>query len=464
VASQRLATTPHLMSLEHGPQRSLVLLGVLNALPGRQKIWRCALLRAQPWPGRAVFVVGEPLRRDLLYIPHMPSDILRVPIAESNKNGAVVFGTVTAFVKFGAFLQYAYHQPEPLIARADDDSFVSLPMLVTYATVLGQQAFPSARIYAGTFEWFNWIPSKLKSTGWGNGPRQATAAGRRLHKCVQDGQSASYCLGPYMFAKGPLVLLSRDLTRAVARSDAFTTAMAKARSSDVARAGQRVDDDVQLGVWIAALANVSYVSLHSRVWRERYAHQSWAGARIEPSVVLALHKWPWPCWLRTIDTVQGLAAHVVGAAESMAESRSAQPTPQPPLIQCTPKSCAYEGTCAHTREAQFTCRFVRLPALQVPDATPPSKMGTVGWVGMQRSPPAWIELRSASGSRAPQPPYVSCNDRWNSTFARERLVPMADVMNGGGGRGRGAWGNEEAGVTAQAWPTPDCRAMWDAIS
>ena len=100
---------------------------------------------------------------------------------------------------------------------------------------------------------YNYIPALFKSTAHSFGVGGARTFGKHLHNCtssaVRGSSVSSGCVGPFAFAKGPLLLLSRAVARDAAR----------AGSADVARAktflpASRVDDDVILGSLVALAA------------------------------------------------------------------------------------------------------------------------------------------------------------------------------------------------------------------
>lgn len=147
-----------------------VLIGVISGHAARRPPMRCAFARLHPSRGRLLFVVGgdeteSAEEADLLRVPGVREFVHYHNTATSNASATGWHGTgsVSSYLKQTYFLQYAARQPEALVARMDDDSFVSLPALLAHAAALA----PFAPFYAGVFEWYSLAPARLKSTGHG---------------------------------------------------------------------------------------------------------------------------------------------------------------------------------------------------------------------------------------------------------------------------------------------------------
>ena len=116
-------------------------------------------------------------------------------------------GTFSTYFKQAAFLRFAATQPEPLIARADDDAFISPHMLVAYAHLLSKLQQP---IYGGVFEWISWRAAKLEATGFSYGLSEARGRAKAPHRncsrSVPGADSAAYDRMPRAVCvrKGPL--------------------------------------------------------------------------------------------------------------------------------------------------------------------------------------------------------------------------------------------------------------------
>ena len=94
-------------------------------------------------------------------------------------NKRVQTGSVTTYWKLADFLTYAATQPEPMIARGDDDVLISPRMLIAHARLLlTLPQLPAAAaadtrrgdaavrqrvpyVFAGVFEWYSWAPATL---------------------------------------------------------------------------------------------------------------------------------------------------------------------------------------------------------------------------------------------------------------------------------------------------------------
>lgn len=338
-------------------------------------MWRCALRAHGPWAGRPLFVVGRGRAGTDAH------DLLRVDVEEgrcggrssASGRGGVCSQSVTGIVKLAALLRYAARQPERWVARCDDDTFVSLPALELHAARL-----PAAqRVVAGNFEWYNFIPNRFKSVGWGYGPRNAMR-NARAYNCSVDGSTrdpfhGDPCWGPINFPKGPLVLMSRSAVRDIVDSgtssfEADLTRLAAVEAKFGAR--RYFSTDVLLGWWLSRVRELAYVELATWwVWREaeggdaanywlpgdaprRYPTAQATTRAVDASRILALHKFPWRCWPALGAMVGGLTVRV---------------TPQ--RVDCHRparlRGCSQRRLCAHT-DPQYSCAFPDPPAVGEP--------------------------------------------------------------------------------------------------
>lgn len=219
---------------------------------------RCAMRIQQCIACRILFLVGEstPKPKDIT-----SSDVLHVHVQEAlqsymegnrtsrpGQRGGTLTATLTTYLKVARFLEHAAVSPEPMIARADDDTFLSLHMLEAYAGAL--LSLGRGRVYAGVLEHSNWVPSLLVSTGWGLTWGAARARGRKFSNCSRNRTPASRCHGPFPFAKGPLLFVSRSAVRTLLRETSFATDVAAAPGI-AARAHAMVHDDIALGAWFS---------------------------------------------------------------------------------------------------------------------------------------------------------------------------------------------------------------------
>lgn len=134
-----------------------------------------------------------------------------------------------------AFLEWAATRPQPLVGLADDDIFVSLPMLAATAQLLVGRMRRDAgwrHLCVGSMEWFSWHNRTLVSSGYGRSLPQAmrlaqepwrncspTGGGwtwngwayREAEAAADAAGERDFCHGPLAFARGPPPPLSPNL-------------------------------------------------------------------------------------------------------------------------------------------------------------------------------------------------------------------------------------------------------------
>ena len=370
------------VGMEPAPTPS-VLLGVLSASLSRRQLLRRSY-GAQPQTAqlRLLFLVGRPANKSEISgfgaVPDIAApDMLQLPVVEGMRtkrkravDGATtpMTGTVTSLLKLFHFLNFAAHQPERHIAKADDDTFVSIPALLAYTA-----AMPT-RYYAGVFEAASTIPTRANIVAWGIAPGDGRARGvpYRQHNCTRDGSvpdvfgvaiEGDVCIGPFWFAKGPLKMIDRNATRALLADTSFfadyaTIAKVPERHAKLsASASNHVSEDIFMGYWASQIPQLNIVPVakptgdqhvHIGPWR-----QMW-----DPKVpafggeVLALHKFPYGCHEAAASAVA--AAWGDGASRRVRvrcpESRSACAVPHLPG-RCVLPLLAHPGVerrlCAH---------------------------------------------------------------------------------------------------------------------
>ena len=122
------------------------------------------------------------------------ADVLRVDVREAMQSylpahlaarrpGSLT-ATLTTYLKIAKFLEYAANATEQIIARADDDVWLSTSTLEAYASAIldgVQQRVISRAFIAGVFEYANWIADKLLATGWATTAPWARRAGNLIH-------------------------------------------------------------------------------------------------------------------------------------------------------------------------------------------------------------------------------------------------------------------------------------------
>lgn len=309
---------PRRVAVKHGvlqlgamqPQPG-VLLGIMSGSAARRNIARCTWLRSIGTGShiRTLFVVGEKG-----HTMRVISDILYVDVAERQRMWKAkeqlainetapetMTGTFTTYLKQVEFLRYAADQPEPFVARADDDVFISPLMLQAYTAVLAQL---NRSVYLGVFEWYSWKTRALSSTGFGFSCKAANSRARApWRNCSQVSSASSpvlhHCIGPFAFAKGPFLLLSTDAVHRVVHSSTFAQDVQRSRDLVAGKVEKgfnrprgRIDDDVHLAYWLSQLPGLYTVRVRRQVWHEQGAH--WGGASL--SYFLASHKFPWPLY------------------------------------------------------------------------------------------------------------------------------------------------------------------------
>ena len=285
----------------------------------RRALLRCTWLKLGGGSAglRVKFVVGHgrPLEdsADLLVVNVTEGERMRSDTDPRNcPAGKICTGSVATYWKLAAFLRYAATQPEPMIGRGDDDVLLSPPMLLAHASLLARLSQP---VFAGVFEWYSWRTQTLHSTGFGLSAgaarhgrkkvwRNCTSARKALgHDAAQHPVSLTtprqpdLCVGPLAFAKGPLVMLSSSAVRWLVRSPLFSRDLKRAREMMDGRAppyhgpgSGRIDDDVQLGYWMAQLPHLRVVGFRRYMaWHDRWK----AGVTGYLPRLLQAHKVPW---------------------------------------------------------------------------------------------------------------------------------------------------------------------------
>ncbi len=273
-----------------------VLLGIMSGGARRRALARCIfgrmdwparMLSASLAPVRIVFIVGENGEHVAA-----SSDVLHVPVKELGvvTSSFSTTGTTAVLLKLVHFFRFAATQPEQVVAFADDDTFVALPRLHAVAAELQQH---HRRFYAGAFEWYNYIPSTFRATGWGSGPQQASYDGQRFANCTRDGRSESGCIGPLSFAKGYFVMLDRVLVQELVSSARVRADFERASALGIAR--HSIHHDVQLGLWVTTLApELVYVSINELGLHDRRGWGRYTTLPSEP--LLVAHRLPHACW------------------------------------------------------------------------------------------------------------------------------------------------------------------------
>ena len=398
----RLSRPRFRATLPRSPRRPLLvappstlLLGVFSGSAARRDVVRCtwgaSLGTRTGGAVRLRFVVGakdgEAVREvgDELITPVAEGQMPHRVDEHSRAGGRhVKHGTISKQLKLFHFLRWAKEQPEPLVALADDDVFISMPKLTALSALLADEmrrdpggggggpggGAPGLRkLYVGKFEFYSWHPRTLVASGWGRtlqeawghalvGWRNCSPSGggwswdgwamREAPPPSWDGSDGDYCQGPLAFAKGPLLLLSRPLIAEIVGSAPFERAEAASRAfaSGVGlpptaahehpelllEAGSRdVLEDVQLGWWVAAVPDVRLVHLHeTSVWAEGLGQVDDLGR------LLVAHQVPWARlpWLTRQTDLLWKSRAAAGARQRLACLGA----------PCEPSTCAHDPT------------------------------------------------------------------------------------------------------------------------
>ena len=343
-------------------RRPLLLLGLMSGSATRRALIRCTWGQLVDRTSvRMLFVVGEGA------VDAAADDTL---VAQGVQDRQMVKGTnqgVKAFLKMVAFLRYAarpltrvdqwmrhgrHHDhnhnrnhPPRVVAVADDDVFIQPSALLAYARELLASSDGNA-FAAGQFDWYSVFPATLRPVGWDRVMSGALFhAQKRHHNCTTlrhphhaaagEPGDGHRCVGPFAFAKGPLLLLSAPVVEwlvhgdggaAFARDAAVASAAASASPATASLLTTReerrrgappqlmrgaVYDDATLGFWLRSHPSLQLVALPRFV--------AWASTwrDVGPlNKLLVAHRVPWHqfAWLsRATDAMWGGGA-TLGAA------------------------------------------------------------------------------------------------------------------------------------------------------
>ena len=349
-----------------------VLLGILSGSAKRRGAVRCMLSRARlsdtalqstARPVRTLFVVGRH------FTDPNATDLLRVDVDDSGARSGVKFGTlgsVIPLLKQVHFLLYAATQPEEVVAVAEDDCFVSLPALHFFANAVGCTLGP--RWLAGSFEWYNWAPVMMKATGYGGAGRARFAGhqGKAFANCSIERfdpahDSPKRCVGPLMFAKGALFMMTREVVRSVVALPQLEVDMARAEAvgNGTARLSGKwmIMQDVHLGFLLTMVESVEYVNF-GQGFHDRRGGAWWSD--VPAGTLLAAHRLPYTCWGEAVGAARewqseraAVSLSPVGGIDRNGTLESAHPPSQ--LVRDARLSADVAGTlhCNVSSDLQF---------------------------------------------------------------------------------------------------------------
>lgn len=286
---------------------SLMLLGIMSGNEARRDMLKCSWKRVPRIISqiRVRFVVGIPATNPPLsseWEEHADELELRVNVSEGQRlwrfanpqRHQSYTGTFSTYIKQVSFLRFAASQQEPLIGRADDDAFISPHALLAYATILHRYSRP---LYAGVFEWISWRAARLEATGFSYGLAEARGRAKAPHRncsrIAPPARSAAYehvCIGPFGYAKGPLLVMNSLALQWLIHAPVFRRDVSRAAGMAqglVATRKGRLDDDINLGFWMARMPSLDVIRLRRVVWKDTWRD----GADVRK--ILAAHKLPW---------------------------------------------------------------------------------------------------------------------------------------------------------------------------
>ena len=311
----------------------IILMGLVSATQPRRDVLRCTWVKTLRRTGaaRVLFIIG-------VGAPDVhSSDVLPTPFGERLQlgrrkiSGVSSYSTYSLYAKTMHFLKHAASQPEPVIVLGDDDVFLQPHALLGYtmAIIRASRRHDSplgangGEWYAGRFDWYSWRTETMQATAYWRGLRGALYGAQEWYRnCSPTGAGwirsgakklavreapaeveppHERCVGPFAFAKGPLVMLSAPVVRWVVASAAFSRDVARAASiasglKPRGRSVERVPQDVQLGYWLTQHPTLRYISLPRKT--------GWADAFEEVTDLRRLligHRIPWDqlAWLTT---------------------------------------------------------------------------------------------------------------------------------------------------------------------
>ena len=239
-----------------------------------------------------------------------------------------------------------------------------------------------------------------------------------LREAERPNPGEERCVGPFAFAKGPLVLLSAPAVRWVVRSDGFANDVAQAaRLADglaYGRASERVPQDVQLGYWLSRHPSLRYVALPRKT--------GWADAFVEVTDLRRLlvgHRIPWD----QLGWLTGRSERMWRAASHVRWR-----------LVCAGALPCPAGQCAHARGQDACAAELMLPPplRASPPRVPIAPAGTAAEMTSCRRPRARSTRARPAGSRR-QAICVGALREGNATThdlrcrSSPRIAGMADL-------------------------------------
>ena len=374
-------TTPQLVAPPTDGSQQLLLLGLMSGALARRELIRCTWGRGLPRAIRLRFVVGAGTTDRASHDVLEATDTHDVGFRPGGASDTMHI----AFFKMVFFLRFAAQQPEPAIGIGDDDIFVSPPALLAYSwrlPVTAGEAFGgvgSTAWLAGYFDWYSMFTRRLSPTAWARElgsalwhaekPRRncsrdlSGAAGPMGAERGGDGGDGGGCVGPFAFAKGPLLLLSDVAVRWVLSSAAFARDVARARALAAERAkagtsqnrrrqGRRILDDATLGYWLRLHPSLVLVALPKfAAWANEWRH-------VGPvEQLLVAHRAPYDQW-----------AWLAAQTDEAWRGRGVLARARCPGHEASPGPCR-PGLCAHAA-GQRACSLAVQPLLSADAARP----------------------------------------------------------------------------------------------
>lgn len=218
-------------------------------------------------------------------------DALQVPIHEGTETSKIgrTQGNFNALKKVCFWFRYIVVHANfySLYALADDDTYINSNILSRLDILYDVDT----SVYIGSFEWYNWIPSKYKATGWGMGPHGSSYWGQRLNNCTF--QNNNRCVGPFSFAEGHFMMFNLQCIRQLVDSYDFKMDYDNIYKIENHSFKHKILHDVIIGYWMSHLQHINYIYID----RLGYYDQN----SIPKHDIFIWHRYPYNKWLSRIN-------------------------------------------------------------------------------------------------------------------------------------------------------------------
>jgi len=233
---------------------TLLAIGVISApqfLERRLALRSSWMLSPNVGPSRVVEV------RFVVRMEEAPAALAEALRAENDTFSGDVLGVSVAWnasrvkgplLSLAAWLRFAARRLRHIqfIAKADDDLYIHTRDLEHLLRSLHAAAPAPSRLYLGSMSWFHWLPAIFERSGWGGTFFQSWTAGERCRN------RTAACLGPFPFAAGFLIVLSRGLAGELASSETMADDVRRLKAArglqqNDGRRAWKVLEDIWLG-------------------------------------------------------------------------------------------------------------------------------------------------------------------------------------------------------------------------